>query len=82
MRWWYIVATVRSSDSETMARSRIVRSHSSNWPSRRQSSTIVRIIARIFAGFGSMSVREAASTASATMRMPMTRLEGLGPECR
>ena len=62
-----------------IARSRIVRSHSSNWPSRRQSSTIVWIMARIFAGVGSMSVREAASTASAIMRMPRMRVDGLGP---
>ena len=62
-----------------IARSRIVRSQSSNCPSRRQSSTIVWIIARIFAGVGSMSVREAASTASAIMRMPWMRVEGLGP---
>ncbi len=71
--------TVWTSESEMMARSRIVRSQSSNCPSRRQSSTIVWTIARILAGVGSISVREAASTASAIMRMPRMRVEGLGP---
>ena len=64
------------------ARSRIVRSQSSNCPSRRQSSTIVWIIARIFAGVGSISVREAASTASQIIRIPLTRVDGRGPEWR
>ncbi len=81
MRWWNTVVTVRSSESTMIARSRIVRSHSSNWPSRRQSSTIVWTIARILAGVGSMSVREAASTASAIIRMPEDRAStASGPE--
>ena len=64
------------------ARSRIVRSHSSNWPSRRQSSTIAWIIARIFGCVGSTIVRDAASTASAIIRIAVIRVPGFGPGWR